>query len=54
MKQFADDFGFDLGEDGRPIDLDAEPTRATDRSTDESEDSEQEQEQEKEEEAVPA
>jgi F-type H+-transporting ATPase subunit alpha len=54
VKQFADDFGFDLGEDGRPIDLDAEPTRATDRSTDESEDSEQEQEQEKEEEAVPA
>ena len=51
VKQFADDFGFDLGEDGRPIDLDAEPTRATDRSTDESE---QEQEQEKEEEAVPA
>jgi F-type H+-transporting ATPase subunit alpha len=53
VKQFADDFGFDLGEDGRPIDLDAEPTRATDRSTDESE-QEQEQEQEKEEEAVPA
>jgi F-type H+-transporting ATPase subunit alpha len=50
VKQFADDFGFDLDEDGRPIDPDAEPPLPKDSSSDESE----EPAEEKEEEAVPA
>jgi F-type H+-transporting ATPase subunit alpha len=52
VKQFAEDFGFDLDEDGRPVDSEGDSPRAKGPSSDES--AEPEREQEKEEEAVPA
>jgi F-type H+-transporting ATPase subunit alpha len=53
VKQFAEDFGFDLDEDGRPVDPAGEPpSRKSSASEDAAESAEPEQE--KEEEAVPA
>ena len=52
IKQFAEDFGYDLDEEGHPADQDAEAPRAKARSTEEPDESEHEAEEE--EEAVPA
>jgi F-type H+-transporting ATPase subunit alpha len=52
VKQFAEDFGYDLDEEGHPIDADSEPPRPSGRSA-ESADGDT-REQETEEEAVPA
>jgi F-type H+-transporting ATPase subunit alpha len=52
VKQFAEDFGYDLDEDGRPIDSDGDSPRPKGRSSEDSEP--EEREQETEEEAVPA
>jgi F-type H+-transporting ATPase subunit alpha len=54
VKRFAEDFGFDLDEEGRPADPDAEPPRPKDDSSDDSEEPAEDEEAEKEEEAVPA
>ena len=52
VAQFAQDFGFDLDEEGHPADQDAGPPRPVGESTDDSE--EPAEETEKEEQAVPA
>jgi F-type H+/Na+-transporting ATPase subunit alpha len=52
VKQFAEDFGYDLDEEGHPMDQDAGPPRPSGRTSDDSGDAETEQEEE--EEAVPA
>jgi F-type H+-transporting ATPase subunit alpha len=52
VKQFAEDFGFDLDEEGHAVDPDAESPPAKSRSSDDS--GETAEETEKEEEAVPA
>jgi F-type H+/Na+-transporting ATPase subunit alpha len=52
VKEFADDFGYDLDEEGHPVVEDSETPRAKSESSDDSEEAEPESEQE--EEAVPA
>jgi F-type H+/Na+-transporting ATPase subunit alpha len=52
VKQFAEDFGYDLDEEGHPIDADSEPARRTSPTSDDSAATDREQEEE--EEAVPA
>jgi F-type H+-transporting ATPase subunit alpha len=52
VKQFSEDFGYDLDEEGHPIDPDAEVPGPKGRSSDDGD--EPEREQEEEEEAVPA
>jgi F-type H+-transporting ATPase subunit alpha len=56
VQQFAEDFGFDLDEEGHAVDPNAEPPAPKDRSSDDAEEpaEEQEKETEEEEEAVPA
>src|SRR5258708_24864732 len=53
VKQFAEDFGYDLDEEGHPIDADSEPPRPSGRSAEASSGGDT-REQETEEEAVPA
>jgi F-type H+-transporting ATPase subunit alpha len=50
VKEFADDFGYDLDEEGHPVDQDSETPPARSDSADDSAEAEQEQEEE----AVPA
>jgi F-type H+/Na+-transporting ATPase subunit alpha len=52
VKQFAEDFGYDLDEKGHPMDQDSAPPRPSGRASEDSGDAETEQEEE--EEAVPA
>ncbi|MEA2158577.1 MAG: F-type H+/Na+-transporting ATPase subunit alpha [Solirubrobacteraceae bacterium] len=58
VERVADDFGYDLDEEGHPMEDDDEPKRSeektSDGSQDSSDDGEKDQENEKEEEAVPA
>jgi F-type H+-transporting ATPase subunit alpha len=54
VKQFAEDFGFDLDEEGHPVDPDAEPQHHTDDSSDDSDEPAEDEQTEKEEQAVPA
>jgi F-type H+-transporting ATPase subunit alpha len=56
VKQFAEDFGYDLDEEGHPVDSDHDDSRPSSRSSDDSEQKSEESEEseEKEEEAVPA
>ncbi|MGI8864338.1 MAG: F0F1 ATP synthase subunit alpha [Solirubrobacteraceae bacterium] len=58
VERVAEDFGYDLDEEGHPMEHDDEPKRSeektSDGSKDGSEDGEKDQENEKEEEAVPA
>jgi F-type H+-transporting ATPase subunit alpha len=53
VKQFAEDFGYDLDEEGHPIEAGGDAPRPKDRSSDDSS-KQEESEHEKEEEAVPA
>jgi F-type H+-transporting ATPase subunit alpha len=58
VERVAEDFGYDLDEEGHPMEDDDEPKRSEEKSAngsqERSEDSEKDQENEKEEEAVPA
>ena len=57
VEQFAEDFGFDLDEEGHPLEEDQDEPRSNDRPADDtssSEESEDSGEKEEEEETVPA
>jgi F-type H+-transporting ATPase subunit alpha len=54
IAEFADDFGYDLDEDGQPIDEDAPPPRAKQPKRDESDDAQDSDEEEREEEGAVA
>jgi F-type H+-transporting ATPase subunit alpha len=54
IAEFADDFGYDLDEDGQPIDEDAPPARAKQPQRDESDDAQDSDEEEREEEGAVA